>query len=134
MITDSLTELVLLAQDNPAPAAPGGIGQILFHMILIMVIFYFILIRPQKKQQQKLEAMRSQIQLGDDVITAGGIHGRVTGKTDRTVTLRVGDGAKIKFEKASISQIFPKDQGGADTPAIDETEGGEEAGDGDSKA
>jgi preprotein translocase subunit YajC len=103
-------QFLLIAQDAP-PKPQGGMMQMLTPMILIMVIFYFILIRPQRKQQKALEALRSNLAIGDDVITAGGIHGQITGKSDRTVTVRVTDGTKIKFEKSAISQVFPKNKG-----------------------
>jgi preprotein translocase subunit YajC len=104
-------QFLLIAQDAPEKP-PGGMMQMLTPMILIMVIFYFILIRPQRKQAKALEDLRSNLNIGDDVITAGGIHGQITGKSDRTVTVRVTDGTKIKFEKSAISQVFPKNKGG----------------------
>ncbi|MCB1087649.1 MAG: preprotein translocase subunit YajC [Verrucomicrobiae bacterium] len=75
-------------------------------MLLMFVIFYFILIRPQRKQQKELEAKRAALQIGDDVITIGGIHGRVTNKTDRTVTVKVADNTKLKFEKSAINTVI----------------------------
>ena len=128
----NLDLLILLAQDTPEPApkGPGGMGQMLMPMILIMVIFYFILIRPQRKQQKALEELRSNLNIGDDVITAGGIHGQISGKSERTITVRVADGTKIKFEKSSVSQVFPKNKGGAaaaDKP--DDAEASEDASD-----
>ncbi|MBL9155191.1 MAG: preprotein translocase subunit YajC [Verrucomicrobiales bacterium] len=112
---------VILAQDAPpaAPVAQPGMGGMLVPMILMFVIFYFILIRPQRKQQKELEAKRNALQIGDDVITIGGIHGRVTNKTDRTVTVKVADNTKIKFEKSAISQVFPS---GKEKPADSEPE------------
>jgi preprotein translocase subunit YajC len=109
----------LLAQE-PAPAQPGGMGSMLVPMILIMVLFYFILIRPQRKQQKALEQLRNSLKIGDDVITAGGIHGRVTNKSDRTVTVKVAENTKIKFEKSAISQVFPGKSAGE--PADDDSE------------
>ena len=129
--------VIILAQEGgaaPAPAgssspaaapAPGGMGGMLVPMILMMVIFYFILIRPQRKQQKELEAKRNALQIGDDVITVGGIHGKVTNKTDRTVTVKVAENTKLKFEKSAISQVFPSGKGApaevevAEEPAAD---------------
>jgi len=120
----NLDLLILLAQDAPAPApkGPGGMGQMLMPMILIMIIFYFILIRPQRKQQKALEKLRSDLNIGDDVITAGGIHGQISGKSERTVTVRVTDGTKIKFERSSITQVFPKNKGGAEAADSDDSD------------
>ena len=124
-------QVIIIAQEAPpegdSTKKPGGMGQMLMPMVLIMDIFYFILIRPQRKQQKALETLRSNLNIGDDVITSGGIHGQITGKSDRTVTVRVTDGTKIKFEKGAISQVFPKNKGGAETESTDSEEAAEES-------
>ena len=109
----------LLAQET-APAKPG-MGGMLVPMILIMVMFYFVLIRPQRKQQKAAEQLRNNLKIGDDVITAGGIHGRVTNKSDKTVTVKVADNTKMKFEKSSITQVFPSSKS-TDDPGEDESD------------
>ncbi len=115
------------AGDGPPPQQPGGLGQMLPMMLLMMVIFYFVLIRPQRKQQKELEKKRDSIQLGDDVVTIGGIHGRVTNKTDRTVTVKVADNnTKIKFEKSAINQVFSNNK--------EQTEDNEESADSEQEA
>ena len=126
----------ILAQESTPPAAPpaggdapakpqnpGGMGQMLPMMLLMMVIFYFVLIRPQRKQQKELEKKREGIQIGDDVVTIGGIHGRVTNKSDRTVTVKVADSTKIKFEKTAINQVYSNNK----EDKSDEAEEAEEA-------
>lgn len=122
----------ILAQESTPPAAPaepskpenpGGMGQMLPMMILMMVIFYFVLIRPQRKQQKELEKKREGIQIGDDVVTIGGIHGRVTNRSDRTVTVKVADSTKIKFEKSAINQVYSNNK----EDKSDEAEEAEEA-------
>ncbi|MCB1065036.1 MAG: preprotein translocase subunit YajC [Verrucomicrobiae bacterium] len=110
----NFSHFAILAQES-APVAPptqpqGGLGQMMPMMILMMVIFYFVLIRPQRKQAKELEQKREGIQIGDDVVTIGGIHGRVTNKADRTVTVKVADNTKIKFEKTAINQVFPNNK------------------------
>ncbi len=100
------TIFTLLAQEAPAAPAPAGGGfQMLVPMLLIMVMFYFILIRPQRKQQKAMEEMRNQLGIGDKVVTAGGIHGIVTGQSKTTVSVKVADGMSIKFDRSSIAQI-----------------------------
>ncbi len=60
--------------------------------------------------------MLGSLKIGDEIITAGGIHGIVSNKSDRTVTVKVQDGVKIKFEKSSVTQVFKsKDKGGKST-------------------
>ena len=121
-ITESLT--LFLAQATPATDAPGGgdapaqpglLQSPLVMMVLIFVIFYFLLIRPQRQKQKKMEAQRSALKSGDKVITAGGIHGLVTNVKAHSVTLKVADNVKIEFEKASIGTVISKEN--AEPPA-----------------
>lgn len=83
-------------------------------MVLLLVMMYFVLIRPQQKKQKEQTKMIDGLKIGDEVITAGGVHGIVTNKSDRTVMVKVQDGVKIKFEKASVTQVFSKDKGKGD--------------------
>ena len=81
-------------------------------MILMLVMMYFVMIRPQQKKQKEQASMIDNLKIGDEIITAGGVHGIVSNKSDRTVTVKVQDGVKIKFEKASVTQVFKsKDKG-----------------------
>ena len=88
-------------------AADGQSGfEAFLPMILILIIFYFILIRPQTKARKELEARIASIKKGDRVITTGGIHGLVHHVSDKTVTLKVtSEGALMKFEKPSIQVV-----------------------------
>ncbi len=78
-------------------------------IILITMIFYFLLIRPQKKKQKKLEVMIKAIEKGDNVVTSGGLHGKVTGVTDEVLTLDIGgvkgERIKVKVARARIEQV-----------------------------
>jgi len=93
-------------------------------MIIIMVLFYFVLIRPQRQQQKRQEEMRQTLSVGDKVVTIGGIHGLITGMTDRTVSVKVADGISIKFDRSSIASSESKGKGSEDSEA-----GKEESGD-----
>lgn len=125
----NLPQHLILAQETapagaPAgegpPPGPGGLGQMLPMMLLMFVIFYFVLIRPQRKQQKELEKKREGIQIGDDVVTIGGVHGRVTNKSDRTVTVKVSDNnTKIKFEKTAINQVFANNKEQPDDATVE---------------
>ena len=78
-------------------------------IILITMIFYFLLIRPQQKKQKQLEKMIKAIEKGDNVVTSGGLHGKVTGVTDDVLTLDIGgvkgERVKVKVARARIEQV-----------------------------
>ena len=74
-------------------------------LILIFIVFYFLLIRPQKKKQTDHQNMISNIQKNEEIITSGGIHGTVVNVKDKTVVVRVDDNVKVEVEKNSISVI-----------------------------
>ena len=97
-----------------AEAAPGGGLGMFIPMILIMVMFYFILIRPQRKQQKAQEEMRKNVRVGDKVVSIGGIHGMVSGMTDKTISVKIADGLSIKFDRSAIASVEPK--GGKSDP------------------
>jgi preprotein translocase subunit YajC len=72
-------------------------------LILIFIVFYFLLIMPQQKKAKEHKQMLESIEKGDDVITSGGIHGKVVGVADSVLTLDVGDKIKIKVSKEFIA-------------------------------
>jgi len=71
---------------------------------LMIVVFYFLLIRPQRKQAQKHQEMISRLERGDEVVTIGGIHGVIKKISDETVVLEVDKGVRIKFSKSAIAR------------------------------
>ena len=77
-------------------------------IVLIFGIFYFLLIRPQQKQQKKHREMLTQLKKNDEVVTNGGMHGTIVNLDDETVTLRVDDNTRIKFQKNTISYVKKK--------------------------
>ncbi len=88
-------------------AAPNPLINLL-PILLIFVIFYFLLIRPQKKQQDAHRKMIAGLKKNDEVITAGGIHGTIMNVKDHTVTLKVDDNVKVEVQKNSISSMKRK--------------------------
>lgn len=121
----SMTILPILAEGAAPAGGGGGIGMFV-PMILIMVMFYFILIRPQRKQQKQQEEMRKNIGKGDKVVSIGGIHGLVTGHTDRTVSVKVADGLSIKFDRSAIASIDHK-EGSQDNDTEEESSENDES-------
>ena len=94
------------AQAAGAPAG-AGYGQILI-LVVFVAIFYFMLIRPQQKRMKEQQAMLSKLANGDEVVTSGGILGRITDVGESFVTLEVADGVRIRVQRAQISQLMPK--------------------------
>jgi len=96
----------------------AGLLGMMWPLLLFIVIFYFLLIRPQKKRQKQHQDMLNSIKRGDQVVTAGGIYGTVTDVKDDSFILEVSDGVKIRVLKNAIS--FKRS-----APEADETESGE---------
>jgi len=71
-------------------------------LILVFVIFYFFMIRPQVRKQKELNNYRSSLKKGDKIVTTGGIYGRVTDVKDNTVTVDVGDNVLLKIDKSAV--------------------------------
>jgi preprotein translocase subunit YajC len=71
-------------------------------LLLIIVVFYMFMIRPQMKRQKELKTYRESLQKGDKVITTGGIYGKVTDIKDTTVTVEIADNVRIKIDKSAI--------------------------------
>lgn len=107
MITNTLLTTVL-AQTAPAPQG-GILGNPLIMMGLMIVMFYFLLIRPQQRQRKEQAARIAALQTGDKVITTAGIHGIVHNVREHTVVVKVAEGTMIEFDKAAIGNVTKKD-------------------------
>ncbi len=84
-------------------AAEGGNPFMSFApFVLIIVVFYFFMIRPQMKRQKELRKYREALKKGDKVITTGGIYGKVAEVKDQFVTVEIADGVKVKMDKSAI--------------------------------
>ena len=97
------------AQAAGAPAASpmGGLQTFLFPIILI-VIMYFLMIRPQMKRQKDHRAMLDKLAKGDEVITSGGIAGTVAAIGESFVTVEVANGVQLRVQRAAIANVLPK--------------------------
>jgi preprotein translocase subunit YajC len=93
-----------LLQGSPGAGAGGGLVQLL-PMVFIFVIFYFLLINPMRKRQKKAREMLSTLKKGDEVVTGGGIFGRIAALDEERgfVILQISDNTKIKVLKSAIS-------------------------------
>lgn len=82
----------------------GSLGALL-PIILMFVIFYFLLIRPQQKRQKKVKEMQADLQKGNAIITIGGLHGEVHAIDESTVVITVGDGTKLTYDRSAIREV-----------------------------
>ncbi len=89
----------------------GGFGG-LIPIILMFVIFYFLLIRPQQKRNKEHQQMIGNLKKGDRIVTSGGIHGRITGLDETTLTVEIADRVRVKVVRANVAGLAQ-----ASTPA-----------------
>jgi preprotein translocase subunit YajC len=97
-----------MAQQQGQPPAGGSMLTALLPFALVFVIFYFLLIRPQRTKQKKHQEMVEQLKPGDKVITSGGIHGTIMGTQDDKIELRIASNTKIDISKNAIAVIVGK--------------------------
>jgi preprotein translocase subunit YajC len=90
------------AADAAAPAGIANFAQFL-PLVLIFIVFYFLLIRPQQKKAKEHQSYLANLKKGDKVITGGGIHGAITGLTDTVVTLEIAENVRIKVSRSAIA-------------------------------
>jgi preprotein translocase subunit YajC len=97
--------VLLIAEE--AAQAPGLEGYLVTYgpLVLMFVVLYFLLIRPQQKRQKTRGMMLSNLKKGDKVVTIGGLHGTIVEITDDTVILRVNDVTKLTFERSSVNAV-----------------------------
>ena len=102
-MSDDPTQLILLAQSQPQPQ--GGLTGMFVPMILMVVIFYFLLIRPQQKKAKEHTKMVDTLKSGDSVVTRGGVVGAVQSVKETTVSIRSLE-SKFEVEKHAIERVI----------------------------
>ena len=108
---DFLLGLVIsdaVAQTAAPAAAPSMVSTLLLPVMLI-VVFYFLLIRPQQKKQKEHRAMVEALAVGTEIVTGGGVLGKVTALGEQFVTIEIAEGVNVKVQRHSISAVLPKD-------------------------
>jgi preprotein translocase subunit YajC len=106
-----MTKLHLfLAQAAPASPAPGGAAALMqmAPLVLMFAAMYFLLIAPQRKKQKEHEKMLTQLQPGDEVVTAGGLYGTITSVKEDRFIIRIGENNKVEVGKGFISTVVKK--------------------------
>lgn len=84
-----------------AEAGQGNYMSIIM-IVALFAIMYFFMIRPQQKKQKEIQKMRESLTVGDKVVTAGGIHGKIKDVSDTYFTIEIAEGIRIKVEKSSV--------------------------------
>ncbi|HWR96186.1 MAG TPA: preprotein translocase subunit YajC [Arenimonas sp.] len=100
--------LVSPAAAQAAPAQQGSPMSLLVMMVLFFAVFYFMAIRPQMKKAKEHRALLSGLSKGDEVLTNGGVAGRIDDLGESFVTVEIADGVKVKIQKNAISAVLPK--------------------------
>ena len=102
-------ETIAYAAEGGAAAQPNWLVQ-LFPLIVLFVVFYWFLIRPQQKKQKALQNMLNNLKVGDKVVTNGGIHGDVAFVGEQVIHLKVARDTKLVFSKAAIAGLQSTDE------------------------
>ena len=102
----SLPMPITLAQ--AAPAAQGGGLSMILMMVVLFGLMYFMMIRPQMKRQKEHRAMVSALAKGDEVVSNGGLAGRVEEVGETFITIEIAPNVKVKLQKGAVSQVLPK--------------------------
>jgi preprotein translocase subunit YajC len=83
----------------------AGMLMNLFPLVIIFFIFYFILIKPQQKQQKQFKAMLEGLKKNDQVVTIGGVHGTIVNVKEKTFIVRVDDNARVEIDKSAVARV-----------------------------
>jgi preprotein translocase subunit YajC len=100
--------LIPSAYAQAAGAPQPNVFMQLLPLILIFVVFYFLLIRPQAKRAKEHKAMVAALGVGDEVVTSGGILGKVAEVSDQFVTVEIAEGVRIKVQRHTVGGLLPK--------------------------
>ncbi len=111
-ISNLLPQILGMPEASGSGGASGGGGTQLITMLvtfgLIIVVFYFLVIRPQNKKQKDAKKMLQSITKGDKVVTIGGMHGSVEAVKDDSVVLKVDENVKLKFSKSAVATVLER--------------------------
>ena len=91
----------------PGGGQGGGLMNTLILVVPMILIFYFLLIRPQSKRAKEQQKYLDELKKGDDVITAGGVYGRIVGLSDKVITLEIAEKVRIRVARSQISGSQP---------------------------
>jgi preprotein translocase subunit YajC len=108
MVLDSVPILAMA----PPPENSGGLGALVsfLPLVLIMLVFWFLIIRPQKKQQEKRKSMLGALRKGDRIVTSGGLFATILNVKEDRVVATIAEGVKVEIAKSAISGLVEKGQ------------------------
>jgi preprotein translocase subunit YajC len=96
----------VFAQKGPASGSSGFAGSFIPMMVVMFVVIYFFMIRPEQKKQKAKQAMVNNLKKGDKVLTVGGIYGTVASVKNDTVMVKIGDNISVKFATSAVSTVI----------------------------
>ena len=108
MTSISLENTLLLAQAAPAGVQGGLLGSPMMLPILMIVVMYFVIFRPQQKRMKEHQKLIASVGVSDHVIMESGVHGIITSVKDRTVMVKIADNVKVEFERVKIAAVTKK--------------------------
>ncbi|MEK4222893.1 preprotein translocase subunit YajC [Bacillus sp. FSL W8-0116] len=85
----------------------GSLGTFL-PLIIMFVLFYFLVIRPQQKRQKQVMNMQNSLEKGDKIVTIGGLHGIVDSLDENTIVIRCGDGSRLTYDRSAVRDVIEK--------------------------
>ena len=98
-------DYILMVFMQQGDSTTGLLGSLL-PFLLIILVFYFLILRPQQKRQKERQKLLGSIKKGDKVITSGGMHGVIEGLDDKTVLMKIADNTKVKVERSAVTTII----------------------------
>lgn len=98
-----MKNIFVLLMAQPEGGSGSGMGSMLLMFLLIFVIMYLFMVLPQRRRQKKVEEFRNSLEKGTEIVTVGGIHGKIVNVAETTFTIEIADGVKIKIEKAAVA-------------------------------
>jgi preprotein translocase subunit YajC len=89
-------------------STPSGYSSQIIILVVFVAVFYFLVIRPQQRRIKDQQNMISRLASGDEVVTSGGVLGRITEVGDTFITLEIADGVRVKVQKTQVTALMPK--------------------------
>jgi len=105
---DSMLDVLISPAFAQAANAQQGVFSPIIMMVVLFAIFYFLIIRPNNKKQKEHREMVAALSSGDEVVTAGGVLGKVTAVNEQFLDLEIADNVTIKVQRHTVSAVLPK--------------------------